>query len=92
MRILQLELLCRLPDVPEHKSYQDRSPMVVAIWQDSRTPSESRGWYIVGDRAIDVAGGIIFAFNGNELSHGLYLPDRNGRFECFSAVIVAMSA
>ena len=78
------------PMCPTHKSETKcKCPTVMAIWQDSTTPILRRGWFIVGDVAIDVSGGVILVFDANELPHGLYLPDDVGRFECLSAMIVA---
>ena len=78
------------PMCPTRKSETKRTcPTVMAIWQDSAAPILRRGWFIVGDVAVDVAVGAVLVFDGNEFPHGLYLPDDLGRFECLSAMIVA---
>lgn len=72
-----------------HLDELDSSITLLAQWQPNNTPLAQQCFMCLGDQAISISGGSVFAFHGGQLPHGLWSPASVGSsFDWYAAAMV----
>ena len=63
---------------PLHIDSKDKGLTILHLYQSSRTPVTDRVYFVLGNVAHPIAGGMSFIFDGKTVRHGVWAPDSCG--------------
>ena len=59
---------------PVHVDPKDKSMTILHLSQSSKTPVPQRVYFVLGETAYPIYGGVSFCFNGKTMHHGVWAP------------------